>query len=51
MQYGWETPQVEEWKTLLNKARQAKYSAISSTNDDLTEIYFRTEKLFKAVNK
>ena len=51
IQYGWEPSQVEEWKTLLNKARQAKYSAISSTNDDLTEIYFRTEKLFKAVNK
>lgn len=51
MQYGWETPQVEEWKNLLNKARQAKYSAISSTNDDLTEIYFRTEKLFKEVTR
>lgn len=51
MQYGWETLQVEEWKNLLNKARQAKYSAISSTNDDLTEIYFRTEKLFKEVTR
>lgn len=51
IQFGWEKDQVNEWKTLLNKARQAKYSAISSTNDDLTDIYFRTERLLNAISK
>ncbi|RLZ06875.1 BatD family protein [Faecalibacter macacae] len=45
VQCGWNQELVEEWKLLLNKARQAKYSAISSSNEDLTDVYFKTEKL------
>jgi len=44
---GWDKNLVEEWKDLLAKARQAKYSALDSTNDDLTDVYFKTEKLIK----
>lgn len=47
VQCGWNQELVNDWKLLLNKARQAKYSAISSTNDDLTDVYFKTEKLVK----
>lgn len=45
IQNGWDNSLVNEWKTLLNKARQAKYSAIGSYNDDLTEVYLQTEKV------
>lgn len=45
VQCGWNQDLVNDWKTLLNKARQAKYSAISSSNEDLTDVYFKTEKL------
>lgn len=45
IQCGWEPELVNDWKLLLNKARQAKYSAISSSNEDLTDVYFKTEKL------
>ena len=46
---GWESNVIDEWKALLHQARQAKYSATSSKNEDLTEIYFRTEKLLKQI--
>ena len=45
VQCGWNQELVNDWKSLLNKARQAKYSAMSSSNEDLTDIYFKTEKL------
>ena len=45
IQNGWDENLVEDWKTLLNKARQAKYSASGSCNNDLTEIYLQTEKV------
>ena len=44
---GLERDLVEEWKLLLSKARQAKYSANHTTDDDLTVVYFNTEKLIK----
>lgn len=45
---GWDATLVNDWKELLAKARQAKYSAsMDNTNDDLTEIYLKTERLVK----
>ena len=45
---GYDLALVNEWKLLLNNARQAKYSALNANeNDDLTAIYFKTEKLIQ----
>jgi len=44
-QKGWNQNVIDEWKSLLSDARQAKYSAINSSNADLTDVYFKTEKL------
>lgn len=48
---GWDRSLVEEWKRLLNKARQAKYSAIQNSDDDLTQVFFETENLVKKINQ
>lgn len=45
IQNGWNPTLVEDWKSLLNKARQAKYSAKGSCNSDLTDVYLQTEKV------
>lgn len=45
--FGWEKELVNDWKALLNKARLTKYSAQSALDDDLTNIYFETEKVVK----
>ena len=45
---GWDLVLINEWKHLLNNARKAKYSALNTNEtDDLTEIYFKTEKLIQ----
>ena len=44
---GYNNELVEEWKLLLAKARQAKYSAHHTTDDDLNDIYLKTEQLIQ----
>ena len=48
---GWDRNLVDEWKRLLNNARQAKYSAMQNSNDDLTQLFFETENLVKKINQ
>ncbi len=45
--FGWDKELVKSWKSLLNKARLTKYSAQSSSDEDLTNIYLETEKVLK----
>lgn len=44
---GFNRDLVEEWKLLLAKARQTKYSAHHATDDDLADIYLKTEQLIQ----
>ncbi|HEY4540144.1 MAG TPA: BatD family protein [Faecalibacter sp.] len=48
---GWDRSLVDEWKRLLNNARQAKYSAMQNSDDDLTQVFFETENLVKKINQ